>query len=200
MNSNEAKKLNLPQIMSRLGYEPVSVKKGGNEYWYNSPFRSEKDASFHTSFLGGKWIWNDFGDDGGTVIDFVMRHENLYSVSDALGFLDNLQNKIGAKINNQPSFSFQQQGLKRSEFSESKELKFLSAKPIEHQVIFSYLTKERGIDRNLTLKHLQEIKYQNLNNVLGLNSSLHNGLTMPETSSLLGLGITMRWGTKRYHH
>ena len=45
------------------------------------------------------------------------------------------------------------------------------------------------------------VKYQNLNNVLGLNSSLHNGLTMPETSSLLGLGITVLcWGTKRYHH
>ena len=34
------------------------------------------------------------------------------------------------------------------------------------------------------------VKYQNLNNILGLNSSLHNGLTMPETSSLLGLTIT----------
>lgn len=164
MNTNEAKKLNLPEIMSRLGHEPVSVKKGGNEYWYNSPFRMEKDASFHTSFLGGKWIWNDFGDSGGTVIDFIMRHENLYSVSDALKFLNNLSDKVGANISSQPSFSFQQQVAANTEFSESKEIKFLSAKSIEHQVILSYLTKERGIDKKIALKYLEEVRYKNLNN------------------------------------
>ena len=61
MNSHQAKQIDLPNLMSRLGYEPTAIKKGGNEYWYRSPFRSEKDASFHTSYLGGKWIWKDFG-------------------------------------------------------------------------------------------------------------------------------------------
>ena len=58
MNSYQAKQLNLPDLMGRLGYEPTSIKKEGKEYWYLSPFRKEKDASVHTSFLGGKWIWN----------------------------------------------------------------------------------------------------------------------------------------------
>jgi DNA primase len=98
MNSFEAKKLNLPEIMSRLGHEPISIKKGGNEYWYNSPFRAEKDASFHTSYLGGKWIWNDFGDSGGTVIDFILRHENMTMVSDALKFLDDMYGNVGDKL------------------------------------------------------------------------------------------------------
>ena len=64
MNSEQAKKLSLPDILSRLGHQPTEIKNGGNEYWYRSPFRKEKEASFHTSFLGGKWIWNDFADSG----------------------------------------------------------------------------------------------------------------------------------------
>jgi len=163
MNSYEAKKLNLPELMLRLGYEPTAIKKGGNEYWYNSPFRQEKDASFHTSFLGGKWIWNDFGDKGGTVIDFVMRHENYVSVSQALSFLDDMYSK-GYKS----SFSFQQQAFKNfspgAEVESERELEFLSAKPISNPLIVSYLTKERGLDKTVILKYLQEVKYKNLNN------------------------------------
>lgn len=88
MNSEQAKNINLPDLMARLGFQPTEISKGGNEYWYASPFRTEKTASFHTSFLGGKWIWKDFGDIGGTVIDFVMRYKGFYKVKDALHYLD----------------------------------------------------------------------------------------------------------------
>jgi len=162
MNSIEAKKLNLPEIMSRLGYEPTSIKKGGNEYWYNSPFRPEKESSFHTSYLGGKWIWNDFGDQGGTVIDFVMRHEGYSSVSKALSFLDDMYSKVGNRITNKPSFSFQQHLSAKPKFSESKELEFLSAKPIENTLILSYLIKERGINKDIALQYLEEVRYKNI--------------------------------------
>ena len=121
MNSHQAKQIDLPNLMSRLGYEPTAIKKGGNEYWYRSPFRSEKDASFHTSYLGGKWIWKDFGDIGGTVIDFVMRHERLNSVKEALSYLEGIYpanslesasrvKRSGTVSKSQPTlFSFQKQ-------------------------------------------------------------------------------------------
>lgn len=163
MNSFEAKKLNLPEIMARLGYQPTSTKKGGNEYWYNSPFRPEQDASFHTSYLGGKWIWNDFGDEGGTVIDFIMRHENYHAVSDALKFLDEIYQKGGSKLKSKPLFSFQQQAFSRSEGATNKELEFISASLIQNPLILNYLTKERGIEKNIALKYLEEVKYKNLN-------------------------------------
>lgn len=163
MNSHEAKKLNLPEIMSRFGYQPTSIKKGGNEYWYNSPFRQEKDASFHTSFLGGKWIWNDFGDQGGTVIDFIMRHENFGTVSEALNFLDEMYRTTGGKIKTN-SFSFQQQVFSRPDSGHENELEFISATKIQNPRIIAYLTKERGIDRGIALKYLDEIRYKNLNN------------------------------------
>lgn len=164
MNSNEAKKLNLPDILSRLGHQPVQIKKGGQEYWYNSPFRAEKDASFHTSYLGGKWIWKDFADEGGTVIDFIMRYKNIPNVAQALSVLDEMfQGQL-----TQSSLSFQQQHSAQAEteleITSQKELKFLSATQIKNPLILNYLTKVRGIDRKIALKHLQEVRYKNLNN------------------------------------
>ncbi|MEL7005377.1 MAG: toprim domain-containing protein, partial [Bacteroidota bacterium] len=167
----QAKQLNLPNLLASLGYQPTEVKKGGKEYWYKSPFRNEEDASFHTSFLGGKWIWNDFGDIGGTVIDFVMRHENLPRVKDALHFLDEFSNphqtrlfkqqgRVGAKkqISTQSLFSFQQQSCQAPD-SEG-ELDFVKAQPIQNPLIFSYLERKRGIPRSLASKYFQQVHYR----------------------------------------
>jgi 5S rRNA maturation endonuclease (ribonuclease M5) len=172
MNSHQAKQIDLPNLMSRLGYEPTAIKKGGNEYWYRSPFRSEKDASFHTSYLGGKWIWKDFGDIGGTVIDFVMRHERLNSVKEALNYLEGIYpanslksasrvKKSGTVSKNQATlFSFQQQSPPQEGNFENRELEFLKAHQIQNPVIFSYLSK-RGIPTNLSESYLREERYRN---------------------------------------
>ena len=162
MNSYQAKKLNLPEIMARLGYQPTKEAKGGLEYWYNSPFRAEKEASFHTTYKGGKWIWNDFGDTGGTVIDFVMRHENYNSVSQALKFLDNLIGRVGERLVKQPSFSFHQQPNAAVAAENFRDLELLSVKPVSNSSIFKYLTEQRGIDFDLIKIYLKEIRYKNL--------------------------------------
>lgn len=173
MNSTQAKQLSLPDIMSRLGYEPTLIKKGGNEYWYKSPFRDEKDASFHTSFLGGKWIWKDFGDRGGTVVDFVMQLKGLNQVGDALQFLDKMYRgrpfsqpvarSIKETRQQTDLFSFQQQENLPPEAA-TLELEFIEAHEIRNPLIHSYLTKERAIPRKLADLYLKEIKYRNKKN------------------------------------
>ena len=73
MNAEQAKQLNMVDVMARLGYEPVVVRKNGTEYHYMSPFRTETKPSLVVG--RGKmipWVWNDFGDRGGTVIDFIL--------------------------------------------------------------------------------------------------------------------------------
>jgi len=159
MNSNQAKQLNLPDLMGRLGYEPTSIKKEGKEYWYLSPFRKEKDASFHTSYLGGKWIWNDFGDRGGTVIDFVMRHENYHSVSDALFFLDNVFNhkKLSITLKSQKR---ENQQIPLTE----KTLRLEKVKALKNNSLVEYLTKERGIKFSIANLYLKEIHFTNTEN------------------------------------
>ena len=160
MNSEQAKKIDLPVLMSRLGFQPVKMAKAGKELWYLSPFRNEATPSFHTSHIGGKWIWNDFGDEGGNVIDFVMRLKNL-NFKDALGFLrDMYQGPLfdpPAKPKDE-LFSFQQQSPSGS--SDDRQLEFIEAHEIRSPVIFSYL-KDRGIPESLARVHLVEVKYRN---------------------------------------
>lgn len=157
--------------MSRLGYQPTDMKKNGGEYWYRSPFRQEKEASFHTSYLGGKWIWNDFGDIGGTVIDFVLRHENFTRVKDALVFLDRLyqghlfektRSSRAGGLSAQPGLSLQQQTqIAALPSTQISELELLEVTPIRNPVIFHYLEEERYISRTLADRYLQEVKYRN---------------------------------------
>ena len=44
MNIQEAKNIRLIDFLSGLGYNPVIQR--GNDVWYKSPFRTEKEASF----------------------------------------------------------------------------------------------------------------------------------------------------------
>ena len=159
MNSYQAKQLNLPDLMGRLGYEPTSIKKEGKEYWYLSPFRKEKDASFHTSFLGGKWIWNDFGDRGGTVIDFVMCHESYHRVSDALFFLDNVFNQKALSI----TLNSQKRKNQQIPLTE-KTLRLEKVNTLKNNSLIEYLTKERAINFSIANLYLREIHFTNTGN------------------------------------
>lgn len=162
MNSEQAKKISLPDLMARLGYQPTRILKGGTEYWFLSPFRSEAEASFHTSFLGGKWIWKDFGDIGGTVIDFVMRHENYTKVHEALSFLDKFYQNKPYKNNKKQVvlFSFQQQ--EALENSAEPTLQLEQTTPLHYTL--TYLTETRKIDPAIANQYLVEVHFMNKEN------------------------------------
>lgn len=172
MNSRQAKDLNLPALLSILGHEPVTIRKAGTEYWYLSPFRSEKEPSFIVS--EGKvipWVWNDFGDKGGTVIDFAMRYKNYSSLSDALAWLESIsghvkKEKARRKVKSHPTlFSFNQQiGTAKpskifSESASATQLQFRSAGPIRNPTLLRYLMKNRGLPGQLIELYLEEILY-----------------------------------------
>jgi len=166
MNSDQAKKIDFPDLLSRLGFEPVKVRKGGRELWYCSPFRQEKEPSFHTSFLGGKWIWNDFGDTGGNVIDFVMRYESV-QFKEALAYLRNMyqgskpSSRAGHSFQKSSLSSFQQQG-KSNASAPQRELEFLKAHAIKNPVILTYLEEQRKIPADLARLYLEEVHYRNI--------------------------------------
>lgn len=167
MNSYQANKLDLPSIMERLGYYPVSAKQGtyGTELWYLSPFKDEKTPSFHATYKNGTWIWKDFseGDDrGGRVVDFILKQQNLASVSDVLKFLDSLVAKVGETVVKHSPSSFHQQPNSAVADENFRNLELVSAKPVSSSVIVKYLTEDRGIDRGLVSIYLKEIRYMNL--------------------------------------
>jgi len=170
MNSDQAKKIDFPDLLAQLGHHPIKVCKGGRELWYRSPFRKEKNASFHTSFLGGKWIWNDFGDAGGNVIDFVMQYQSV-QFKEALAFLRNIyqgslfekNGRAGQSLLQTSSIPFQQQSDPSNFAPEGKrELEFLEAHEIRNPVIISYLEEQRKIPIDLARLYLKEVKYRNI--------------------------------------
>lgn len=177
MNTNQAKNINLPDLLSRLGFQPVEVRKGGKELWYLSPFRAEKAPSLHVSEGHSvPYVWKDFGDIGGTVIDFVMRYKSFNHISDALAFLDGIYGKslpvakarVGEKFpDTQPElFSFHQQAAaQRPENfldTPAQELELLSADPVTNRIILAYLIEKRAISSGLITRYLKEIRYKHL--------------------------------------
>ena len=151
MNIEQAKHLDLPKLLSKLGFEPVRTAKNGTELWYFSPLRQEKNPSFHTSFLGGKWIWNDFGDRGGTVIDFVICYQNTDIVG-ALQFLDSLFGETGLipkTVNQKADFHTIQEDI----LSLDREL------PIKNTKLF--LESQRCLSVAVCQKYLVEVAFTN---------------------------------------
>jgi hypothetical protein len=91
MDVKTANAIPLSEILHKLNHRPIRQK--GHEIWYISPFRNEKNASFHINTSGN--VWYDFGEmQGGNVIQFVTewlksRGED-HTVRDALRWLRNM--------------------------------------------------------------------------------------------------------------
>lgn len=173
MNSHQAKNIDLPDLLQRMGYHPVKITKGGNELFYMSPFRKEKEPSFHVSRgQKVKWVWCDFGDTNGTVIDFVMRHEGC-DFQGALRFLESVYERSGVKLtvsrvgdlpsNQEPSLfsQLEKDTFLSSNGTEDRDLEFLSAVQVTNPLIHDYLAVKRGIPRSLIDRYILEIRYKN---------------------------------------
>lgn len=163
MNSDQAKKLSLPTLLAQLGHHPVKSLRQGRELWYKSPFRQELDASFHTSFLAGKWIWNDFGDTGGTVVDFAMR----YYQCDARRALAHLARLAGDPHNGLFPAPRATQAPERSlGQSEADTLVLrkvcpLSGDSFNGRALLDYVSTRRAVDPALAMDRLQEVHFHN---------------------------------------
>jgi len=76
----QAKEIDLVSYLSKLGYEPTKIK--ASQYWYLSPFRKERTASFKVNRIMNRWY--DFGEGiGGSIIDFGIRYYHC-SISEFL--------------------------------------------------------------------------------------------------------------------
>lgn len=139
MNSNQAKKKQIKDFLSSISLEPKKIK--GNDYWYSSPNRDDKEPSLKVNIKENIWI--DFGTGkGGNIIDLAMY---LYScnVSQALSIISG-QNVTGIK----PSlFSFHQQIIKD-----------FKLKPIQHNALLEYI-EYRGIEIASAKRYCNEAHY-----------------------------------------
>ncbi len=153
MNIKQAQQIPLPTLLSRLGYSPVKTYKGGGELAYKSPFRAETTPSFFVNTT--KNVWNDFGDSGGTVLDFVMRFQNT-DASGALNFLAILFEPAffdtGAQIHTPSVIGAQKE----------ETLVLESIKPFGTTAILAnYITQQRKINSSVAHQYLKEVHFRN---------------------------------------
>lgn len=83
MNCDQAKSIPIISHLEKLGYKPQKIVN--HKWWYKSPFRDERTASFVVDTNTN--LFYDFGEGmGGTLLDFVMRYNNC-DISGALEVL-----------------------------------------------------------------------------------------------------------------
>lgn len=78
LNFSESKKIPITAYLAKLGFEPAKVR--GNDYWYRSPLRCEKDPSFKVNAKLNLWYDHGSGE-GGTILDLGAKI-NCCSVKD----------------------------------------------------------------------------------------------------------------------
>jgi len=67
------RELDLVGLLEKLGHDVASRKKNDTDYWYLSPLRNERTASFHVNRMTNQWF--DFGlMTGGNPLDFLLRY------------------------------------------------------------------------------------------------------------------------------
>lgn len=147
MNIEQAKTIQLYNLLVKMGYDPVS--NNGNEYFFLSPWREEKIASFRLNIE--KNLYFDFGEnEGGDIVTFGCRYLQSCgkpcTKSDSLKWLGEQENfTILSKSPN----------LKKSKPKAKMILREVSK--ISNDALINYLTR-RGISIEAAKAHLKELR------------------------------------------
>jgi len=121
-----ARSICIVETLAKLGQFPSRIAE--KEAWFHSPLQSEMQASFKVSLKLNRWYDHGLGT-GGNGMDLILAIKKC-SVKQVLEFLSNEQH----------SFSFQQQILKREGASK---IEVFEVKPLQHPGLIQYLGSRR---------------------------------------------------------
>lgn len=90
MTCDRVREIDLVDYLCSLGLEPTKIK--GTDFWYYSPFRTEKTPSFKINRRINRWY--DFGEGvGGNLIDFALRFQDC-TIAELLDSLSLGSNRV----------------------------------------------------------------------------------------------------------
>lgn len=145
MTCAEAKHIDMVEYLDRMGFQPVRVR--GNNFWYMSPFRDEKTASFKINRKINRWY--DFGEGkGGNIIDFGIRYMNC-TIREFLNVLSC----------NDISFPKSAIGDGTVFVKPEPKITILEDHPLRSYPLLNYL-KERRIPLDIAEKFCREVNYK----------------------------------------
>ncbi|MES1226163.1 MAG: CHC2 zinc finger domain-containing protein, partial [Bacteroidota bacterium] len=140
LSCDHARQLDLVAYLASIGHHPSKTKDCN--YWYLSPLRNERTASFKVD--GKLNVWYDHGlGKGGNLVDFGI----LYHQCTVAEFLKKLNET-----------SFLQQPVKTIQPSEESIVKIISEKEISSHSLIHYLA-QRKISETVAKKYCSEVTF-----------------------------------------
>lgn len=140
LSCEQAKQIDMVDYLASLGYNPSKIKN--DDYWYCSPLREERTASFKINRKQNVWYDHGTGQ-GGNLVDFGVLYHNC-SVKELLEKLDG-------------NLSFHQLVKQDLSVNESP-IKILSERTIVSLSLLRYL-KQRRIAESIAKKYCSEITF-----------------------------------------
>lgn len=152
MNNNEqwiscaqARDVDMVEYLAGLGHQPQKIK--GTEYWYLSPLRTAKTASFKVNRKINRWFDHGIGKDR-NIIDFAILYFNCTTAE----FLQSSQS----------NFSFHKPANTSEHFkqpNESAGILIKEIKALQHVVLIRYL-HARHIPSKIAFQFCKEICFE----------------------------------------
>lgn len=140
---DEVKSIDMVNYLSSLGYKPEKIRE--NDYWYLSPFRNERTASFKINRVINRWYDHGTGK-GGNLIDFAILYHNCT-------IAELLQNLKGAISFRQASFHH------LAQINPENKIRVLQDFAISSPSLLGYL-KQRNIRFEIADQYCREVRYQ----------------------------------------
>jgi hypothetical protein len=151
MLCKKANQIDLVDYLNRLGHYPQKIR--GNDYWYLSPLRQEKTASFKVTRKLN--LWYDHGNGKGrTLVDFGI----LYFDCSVKDLLTRLKGEKELIVSFQPPSSLPAVEKKETVEAGSK-IKIISSQVISNPDLINYL-QQRKIPLTAAEEFCQEVCFE----------------------------------------
>lgn len=152
LSCGQANQLDLVDFLQSLGHRPVKIR--GNDYWYLSPLREEKTASFKVNRRMNVWYDHGAGK-GGKLVDFGISYWNC-TVKELLA-------KLGAEREG-PTVSFHPPvsgpaGEKKEALNEGRKIIIVSDSVLKSPGLLKYL-KSRQIPAGIARQYCREVVFE----------------------------------------
>lgn len=141
--------MDMVNYLASLGHHPSTIRN--NDYWYLSPLRTEKTASFKVNRKLNSWYDHGIGK-GGNLVDFGILYHNC-GVKELLEKFDN---------NFDNNFSFRQPpqiSIASEENKPESSIKIIAERSIISLSLIRYLTQRR-ISLNIAKKYCWQVSFE----------------------------------------
>lgn len=177
---SDAKNISIVEYLRCLGCEPNRIR--GNDYWYHSPFRLDKDPSFKVNTKLNVWYDHGIGE-GGTIIDLGVKlhqctvHEFMLKLSNS-----NLLNDFSL---HQKSFEPPENKLEVvliKELAAPEFIDYINRRGIETSIARQYC---KEVDFKIGPKIYSAVGFRNISGGYELRNSWFKGSSSPKDISLI---------------